>query len=67
MFVGNEAVKSQFDYADKDVDVVSASQDEYGPQLQRLKNLTGSSSTYYVYRFKGQPHPIEGAKEALGA
>ncbi len=29
MFVGNKAVKSQFDYADKDVDVVSASQDEY--------------------------------------
>lgn len=66
MFVGNEAVKAQFDYADSSIDMVGASQDEHGPYLQSLKN-SGDSRSYTVYRFKGDPHPLEGAKEAIGA
>lgn len=53
MYVGNEAIKQQFDYVGDTLDVVSASQDEYGPQLQSLSGFyAGSDSTYTVFRCK---------------
>lgn len=57
IFTGNEAIKKQFDYIDDAADIVSASQDEFGPKLMRTKGY--SSPGYTVYRFIGTPDPIE--------
>lgn len=56
LFVGHEAIQKQYDYiTDPDVNAVSASQDEHGPRLQKLRY--SDTRTYEVYRFVGTPNP----------
>lgn len=61
LFVGYDAIHQQYDYiTDQAYNVVSASQDEHGPRLQKL--TYSGNEVYEVYRFIGKPDPSPAMK-----
>lgn len=58
MYVGSEAIQDQYDGVDEKFCLVGASQDQFGPKIQRMDWSTDARA-YTIFRFVGEVDPVE--------